>query len=112
MTKPNEKPKPKYRPPRHRPALDFRLIEWLKLEHFSDPLRAVRPPHLILSQTQRLALTRADPNLIQLPSDITSLLNESAEWSDEWSNKIYNVMRKYDTDLAALNNQGTKRKRN
>jgi predicted GNAT superfamily acetyltransferase len=111
--KASEKLKPKYRPPRHRPALDFRLIEWLKLEHFSDPLRAVRPPHLILSQTQRLTLTRANPMQIQLPSDITSLLNETPEWADEWSDKIFNVIHKYDTDLTILlNHRGTKRKRN
>jgi hypothetical protein len=112
VEKPTEKPKPKYRPPKQRPVLDFRLIEWLKLEHFSDPLRAVRPPHFILSQTQCLTLTRANPKEIKSPSDITSLLNESSEWADEWSNKIFNVMNSYDNDLAILNRRGTKRKRN
>jgi len=111
--KANEKPKPKYRPPKQWPALDFRLIEWLTLEHLSDPLHTVHPPHLILSQTQRFILTCTNPKQIQSPSNITSLLDESSEWSDEWANKIFKVIHKYDTDLSALNShqKGKKRKR-
>ena len=108
-----EKSNPKYRPPKERPALDFRLIEWLKVEHKLDPLRSVRPPHLILSHTQRFILTRVNANQIKLPSDITALLNESSDWADEWALKLFNVLLQYKADLFTLNStKGNKRKRN
>lgn len=110
-----EKSNSKHRLTKDRPALDFRLIEWLKLEHASDTLRAVRPPHFILSQAQRLILTRTNPNQIQSPSDITSLLAESSDWADEWETKIFDVIHTFDADLHTLNCQngnGKKRKRN
>ena len=109
-----EKSNPKYRPPKERPALDFWLIEWLKVEHELDPLRSVRPPHLILSQTQHFNLTWVNANQIKLPSDITALLNESSEWgADEWALKLSNVLLQYKADLLTLNSQkGNKRKRN
>lgn len=108
-----EKPNAKYRPPKERPALDYRIIEWLKLEHASDPLRTVRPPHLILSQTQRLILTRVNPKQIKSPSDITTLLNESSDWAEEWAGKLFTVFLLFEADLATLNGRkGKKRKRN
>ena len=104
---------PKYRPPKERPALDFQLIQWLKLEHETDPLRSVRPPHFILSQMQRFNLTRVNANQIKSPSDITALLNESSDWEDEWALKLFNLFLLYKADLAILNGQkGKKQKRN
>jgi hypothetical protein len=33
-----------YRPTHEQPFLEFRLNEWLRLEHLADPFRSVRPP--------------------------------------------------------------------
>lgn len=32
--------------PREQPFLEFRLNEWLRLEHLADTFRSVRPPDL------------------------------------------------------------------
>ena len=91
-----------YRPPKERPALDFCLVEWLKFEHAHDPLRAVQPICFILSDIQRACLIRTQAKKIETTSDIQVILNESEEWAAMWGNKILNVIRKYDSDLAAM----------
>ena len=105
------KPNPKYRKTKDQPALDYRLIEWLKVEHATDSLRAVRPPHLIPSQTQCLNLMRVHPTKITSPSDITALIEESAEWGDEWADKIFKVLVSFNADLATLNGQKGKKQK-
>ena len=91
-----------YRPPKEQPALDFRLVEWLKSEHSLDPLRAVRPPYFILSDIQRACLVRTQAKKIQSTSDIQAILNESDEWALMWGDKILNVILQYDRDLASI----------
>jgi hypothetical protein len=91
-----------YRPPKERPALDFRLVEWLKSEHALDPLRAVRPICFILSDFQRASLVRTQAKKVQSSSDIQAILNESDEWVSKWGDKILHVIRQYDRDLAAI----------
>jgi hypothetical protein len=91
-----------YRPPKERPALDFRLVEWLKSEHALDPLRAVRPLCFILSDIQRASLVRIQAKKVQSASDIQSLLNETDEWASKWGDKILKVIQQYDRDLAAI----------
>ena len=49
-----------YRPTQEWPFLEFRLIEWLRQEYLMDPLCCVCPPDLILADTQRATLVRAD----------------------------------------------------
>jgi hypothetical protein len=80
--------------------LEFRLIEWLRLEHFADPFRAVRPPDLILSDIQRATLVRADPRKIKTPQDITALLEESAKWEVEWSAKVFGFITRFENEYA------------
>ena len=105
------KPNPKYHPTKDWPALDYRLIEWLKVEHATDSLRAVRPPHLILSQTQCLTLMCVHPTKITLPSNITALIEESAEWGDEWADTLFKVLVLFNADLATLNSQKGKKQK-
>ncbi len=109
----HEKPDPKYRPTKDRPALDFRLIEWLQREHENDPLRSVRPLHLILSHSQRLHLVRAHPNKVKSVSDVLILLDKTSgsDWAEEWSLKVFNVICAYEHDLATLAEQNRIRKR-
>src|SRR5580698_3927262 len=72
-----------YRPTNKRPYLECRLIEWLQQEHLADPSRTVRPPDLILSDTQRASLVRADLKTLKTADDITVLLQESNDWGAE-----------------------------
>jgi len=91
-----------YRPTPARPGLEARLNRWLIHEHSVDSLRSVRPPHLILSHSQRFELVRAHPKRLKSVSDITTLLNESSEWESEWASKIYGVITQFNVDFAAL----------
>jgi len=89
--------------------LEFRLIEWLMLEHSADPFRSIRPPDLILSLTQRTTLIRADPS--KTAQDITALLDESVDWDAEWSAKTFEVISQFNKDYARITEQSiTQRK--
>ena len=44
------------RPMEDRALLDQRLVKWLEQVHETDPLRSVRPPHIILSPFHRQRL--------------------------------------------------------
>ncbi len=91
--------------------MDFRLIEWLKVEHARDPLRLVRAPHLIISHTQRLQLVRAHPDKIKSAADVSTLLDRRSDWAQEWSSKIFEVICTFDRDLAAQAEKNGARKR-
>jgi hypothetical protein len=82
-----------YRPVKEHPVLDYRLIKWLEHVHFSDPFHSLRPVYYILSDTHRMNLTRAHPNDIKTPSDVTQLLNENAKWALEWEKVIFDIIR-------------------
>ena len=80
--------------------LDLCLIEWLQHEHLADSWCTVRPPDLILSETQRASLVRADPKTLKTARDITMLFQESDKWDTEWSAKLFEVIRIFEVDYA------------
>ena len=100
-----------YRPTQERPFLEFRLIEWLQREHSADPWRTVRPPDLILSETQRMSLVRVDPKTLKTAKDITTLFGESDDWDTEWSAKLFEVIQKFEVDYAHVTRQSTAHQR-
>lgn len=85
----------RYRPTWERHALDLRLIAFVELEHSRDLLSAVRAPYDILSLAQREILVRTQYSLITCASSITSILDETSEWAEEWAEKIYRVICDY-----------------
>ncbi|PPQ81297.1 hypothetical protein CVT24_009899 [Panaeolus cyanescens] len=88
-----------YRPTKERPGLEARLNKWLLQEHAQDPLRCVRPIHMVLSHSQRHELVRADPSKIKSPSDVTALLKETKEWAMEWEVKVFAVIETFKKDF-------------
>lgn len=94
-----------YRPTQERPFLEFRLIKWLQQEHSADLWRTVRPLDLILSETQRAILVRADPKTLKTAKDITTLFQESDEWDAEWSAKLFEVVKTFEVDYARVMGQ-------
>ena len=79
-----------------------------------EQLHCVRPPDLILADTQRATLVRADPKKIKNSQDITALLGESADWGAEWSVKIFKVIVQFHNKYACISKQAAaerKRKR-
>jgi hypothetical protein len=115
--RPTQKPKRThntYRPTQERPYLEFRINEWLTLEHLADSSRSVRPPDFILTETQRAMLIRADPRKIKTAQDITVLLEESTEWGVEWAAKIFTVITQFEAEYTSISGKSTtqrKRKR-
>ena len=93
------------RPTHQHPYLEFRLIEWLRREHLADPYRAVRPSYFILSEMQRATLVQADPKTIKTARDITTLLQESDDWDEEWSAKVFEVITKFEADYGRVMGQ-------
>jgi hypothetical protein len=89
------------RPMDNRALLDKRLIEWLEQVHESDPLRSVRPPHIILSPLHRQILVRKQPKHIRNATDITAILEQTDEWAEEWQEKVYQVIQQFDRDLES-----------
>ena len=103
----------------NRALLDQRLVEWLEQVHENDPLKSVRPPHIILSPLHRQLLVRKQPKHIQNADDITTILEQTNEWAEEWQEKVYQVIQQFDRDLEsskrsqkAHNPQTKKQKKN
>ena len=99
--------------------LDQRLVEWLEQVHENDPLKSVRPPHIILSPLHQQLLVRKHPKHIQNADDITTILEQTNEWAEEWQEKVYQVIQQFDRDLEsskrsqkAHNPQTKKQKKN
>ena len=112
LTQKATRPQNIYRPVQERPFLEFRLIQWLELVHLEDPLCAIRPPHLILSDLQRATLVRAHASKINTAEDVTMLLDQTPEWASEWSHSLFKVIKKFSTDYACImEHKGVQRKR-
>jgi hypothetical protein len=60
------------------------------------------PLDFILSAAQRAILICADPKKLKSAQDVTTVLEESAEWGAEWSMKIFEVIRQFETDYACI----------
>ena len=86
-----------------RPTLDSHVIEWLRNASSNNVLHSIRMMYNILSFQQRLDLVRAHPRTIQSPQDITKLLKETEEWSDEWAESLFLVISQYYKDIGSGN---------
>lgn len=92
---------PKSRPIPDRDELAAQLLVWRLNASTTDPLAAVRPISFIIDDKGILALAKLHPNDINDRRKIVTTLNETVEWDEEWSQKILNVIQKYDTNLSA-----------
>ncbi|KAF8233695.1 hypothetical protein L208DRAFT_1265478 [Tricholoma matsutake] len=99
-TKPKRK-RPTYRPTKDWPALDSRLVSWLKSVHENDPLRGVRAMYDILSHQKHVKLVRTSSKSIRSPEDIVTLLEETNEWGKEWAGPLAELVMTYNVELKA-----------
>jgi hypothetical protein len=107
-----EKPKWNvYCPTHEHPFRDFHLIEWLQQAHLADHSCAIHPPELILSETQHASLIHVDPRTLNTARDITILLQESEDLSNEWSAKLFEVVKKFEGDYIQFMGQSVVQKR-
>ncbi|KAF8221223.1 hypothetical protein L208DRAFT_1329412, partial [Tricholoma matsutake] len=85
------------------PALDSHVIEWLQNVNSNDLLHGIQMMYNILSFLQRLDLVHAHSRTIQSPQDITKLLEETEEWSNEWAEPLFLMISQYDKDIGSGN---------
>jgi len=88
--------------PDERKSLISQLVAWQHEAHVNDPLAAVRRASFIIDDTGITNLAKLDSEKITDYRQITSLLGQTEEWEGEWSGKIFNVIQKFNKDLATL----------
>ncbi|KAK0438276.1 hypothetical protein EV421DRAFT_1906812 [Armillaria borealis] len=86
-----------------------RMLRWREEEHFADPLGAVRPDYLIVTEKNIVKLCQVHPSNMKLPSDIVSLLGEEDDWASEWSEKIFGVIKQFDTEYPVKTRKAYKK---
>lgn len=97
-----------YRAKKDRAGLNLELITWLQKASENDALYGVRATYDILSFSQRVQLIRAPPNTITSATSITTILDESTEWGDEWATQLFKVISSYDQFLIAARVQAAR----
>ena len=100
------KQQPKYRPVIERQSLVSRLVLWRVEAHTEDPYAAIRPPSFIIDDKDILKLARLPHDYFTDHCQVTAVLGETQEWQDEWSTKIFNVIRGFDCELSRLQKTG------
>ena len=83
-------------------SLVSRLFAWHFNAHNMDPLSAVRPPSFIIDKAGITLLARLHPQDISNYRQIRILLDQTMEWEEEWSKKIFNVIQQFEEDLVNL----------
>ena len=79
-----------------------RLVVWCHEEHANSPLAAVRPPSFIIDDGGITTISKLHPENITDYRQITDLLDQTVEWEEEWSKKVFEVILQFDRDLARL----------
>ena len=85
-----------------RKSLVSRLVVWRYNTHAMDPLAAVRPPSFIIDNASLTILAKIHPQDISNYRQIRVILDQSAEWEQEWSKKIFDVIQNFEEDLITL----------
>ena len=95
-----------------RKSLVSRLVAWRYNAHAIDPLAAVRPHSFIIDNAGIALLAKLHPQDISNYQQIKVLLDQSMEWEEEWSKKIFNVIQQFEEDLVTLRRTTTTQKKN
>lgn len=91
-----------YRPAIERQSLISRLVSWRVEAHIEDLYAVVRPPSFIIDDTSILKLARFPRNHFTDHCQVTLELNETQEWQEEWSTKIFNIIHRFDCEVSQL----------
>ena len=94
-----------------RKSLLSRLVAWRYNAHATDSLSAVRPPSFIIDKAGITLLSRLHPQDITNYRQIRILLDQSMEWEEEWSKKLFDVIQQFDEDLVNLRRSTTTQKK-
>ena len=85
-----------------RKSLISRLVAWRFNAHAMDPLSAVRPPSFIIDKASIILLAKLHPQDISSYRQVRIILDQSLEWEEEWSKKIFDVIQQFEEDLINL----------
>ncbi|KAJ7697205.1 P-loop containing nucleoside triphosphate hydrolase protein, partial [Mycena rosella] len=96
---PPRKPRKKYRPVAQRPEIAEALLEWRTSVHAKDSVAKNFPMTYILDDASVTLLARELPRSFRIPADITTFLEETAEWHAAHALNILSVIRLYDHQL-------------
>lgn len=94
-----------------RKSLASRLFSWRYNAHATDPLSAVRPPSFIIDKAGITLLAKLHPQDINNYRQIRIILDQSMEWEEEWSKKIFDIIRQFDEDLVNLRRSNATQKK-
>ena len=95
-----------------RESLVSRLVAWRYNVHAMDPLSAVRPPSFIIDKAGIDLLAKLHTKDITDYQQIRIILDQSMEWEEEWSKKIFNIIQQFDEDLVNLRQSTAIQKKN
>jgi hypothetical protein len=90
------------RPPAWRTSLASRLVKWRLETWRKDPLKAVRPQYLLLSDKAIDSLVRVHPTQMANHQQVTLAVGESADWGEKWAAEIFAVIRGFDAEVGEL----------
>jgi ribonuclease D len=95
-----------------RKSLFSRLVAWRYNAHAIDPLAAVRPPSFIINNAGITLLAKLHPQDISSYRQIRVILDQSMEWEEEWSKKIFNIVQQFEEDLITHRRTTATQKKN
>jgi hypothetical protein len=95
-----------------RKSLVSRLVAWRYNAHAMDPLAAVRPLSFIIDNAGIALLAKLHSEDISNYRQIKVLLDQSMEWEEEWSKKIFDIIQQFEEDLVALRRTTATQKKN
>ncbi|RXW21997.1 hypothetical protein EST38_g3859 [Candolleomyces aberdarensis] len=93
---------PNYRRVPWRASLASRLARWRFDTWKQDPLKAVRPQYLLLSDKAIDMLVRIHPNEVVNFEQVTLAIGESKDWEKKWAKQIFDVIRLFDVEVGVL----------
>jgi len=75
-------------------------------------LAAVTPPSFIIDDASIAILAKIHPQNLANYQQITFILDQTIEWEEEWSKRIFDVIQQFDQDLMALRQTTATQKKN
>ncbi|RXW15076.1 hypothetical protein EST38_g10782 [Candolleomyces aberdarensis] len=97
-----------YRTPADRTGLDIRLIKWLQEITRSEDFNinhGYTYPDDILTDKARRTLVWENPKVIASSKFIQTRLNETDAWHEMWGEKIFQIIKEYNTFLLDRNKE-------
>jgi hypothetical protein len=111
--KEKRKAREKRRTGEERKSLMSRLVVWRHQERANSSIpAAVRPSTFIIDDASITTLSKLHANNITDYRQIRILLDQTAEWEESWSKKIFAVIQQFNEDLITLRQTATTKKKN